>query len=101
MFANVWTRWCVVSVGLREVNCGHRWARKDEVNSLRECDDEKIQGDGADVYRKSGFRVLYSLRWEKMWEFESQIRYAMRGSRVCVRVCVDPFAKVDLIVISE
>jgi hypothetical protein len=56
----------VFSVGLRDVTHGHRWDRKDEVKSLRECDAEELRGDGAGVYPKSGVPLLYILRWEEM-----------------------------------
>ena len=71
------TRWVVFSVGLREVSREHRWAREDEVNSLRECNVEELWGDGADVHRKSGVPILCGLRWEEIWELESQIRHVM------------------------
>ncbi len=95
MSADVRIRWGAISVGTREKSCGHRWARKDEVNSLWEYNDEKLRRDGLDVHRKSGVPVLYDLWWEEMWELVSQIRDAMRGSRVCVRVCFDPSVRSD------
>ncbi len=33
---------------------------------------------------------MYGLRWEEMWEIVSHLRDALSGSRVYVRVCVDP-----------
>jgi hypothetical protein len=30
----------VISVGMKEMNCEHRWGRKDEVNSPWECNAE-------------------------------------------------------------
>ena len=74
---------------IRAVSREHRWARKDEVNSFRECNVEELRGDGADVHWETGVRVMYGLQWEEMWELASQIRDALRGSRVRVRVCVD------------
>ena len=59
--ADVRTRWGVFSVGIREVSCEHRWARKDEVDFLRECNAEEIQGDVPDIYRKSGVPVMHGL----------------------------------------
>ena len=59
--AHVRTGGSALFVGLREENCRHIWARKDEVNYLRECDAEELRGDVADVHRKSGVSVMYSL----------------------------------------
>ena len=89
------------SVGLREVSRENRWAREDELNSLRECNVEELWGDGADVHRMSGVSFMYGLRWEEIWELESQIRNATRGSCVCVRLCVDPIIRADCVANSE
>jgi len=84
---------CVFSIGLREVSREHRWAREDEVDSLRECNVEELWRDGADAHRKSGVSILGGLHWGAMRELEARIRNAMRGSRACVRVCVDQGAR--------
>jgi len=93
--ADVRIRWCVISVGTREMSYRHRWARKDEVDSLWECDVEELRRDGLDVYRMSGVPDLNGLRWEEMWKSVSQRRDAMRGIRVCVRVCINLGVRVD------
>ncbi len=62
--ADVRTRWGLVFVGTREMSCEHRWARKDEVDSLWEYNAEELWRDGSDVHRKSGGPILYGLRWE-------------------------------------
>ena len=87
--------------GLGEVNCYHKWARKDEVNTLREYNSEELRGDGAGFHQKSGVPVMYGLRWEEIWELESHIGNAMRGSLVCVWVCVDLGVRVDRVASSE
>jgi hypothetical protein len=99
--ADVRTRWDVVFAGAREMSCEHRWASKNEVNSFWECNVEELRRDGSDVHRKSGVPVLYGLRWEGMWELVSRIRDAMRGSRVCVMICVDPGVRVDRVASSR
>ena len=90
MSADVRTRWGVFSVGTRDPSCEHRWACKDKVNSLSQCNDEELRGDGADVHRETEVPVMYDFRWGEMWELVSRIRNALRGSRVRVRVRVDP-----------
>jgi len=44
---------------------------------------------------------MYGLRWEEIWELESHIGNAMRGSLVCVWVCVDLGVRVDRVASSE
>ncbi len=77
------------------------WAHRDEVDTLREYDDNELRGNGADVHRESGVSVLNSLRWEDMWKLEYQTRYAMIGSRVCVWVCVDSCVRADFVESSK
>ncbi len=88
--ADVRTRWGAFSVGTRDLDHEHWRARKDKVYSLWEYNAEELRKDGADVHRESGVPFMYGLRWEEMRELVSQIRDAMRDSRVRVRVCVDP-----------
>ena len=44
---------------------------------------------------------MYGLQWEEMWELVSQIRDALRGSRVRVRVCVGPGVGFDHVASSK
>ena len=66
----------------------NRWAREEEVDSLWEGLCEEFRRDGADVHRQTGVPILIGLWWEEMWALESQMRNAMRGSRVSVGVYV-------------
>jgi hypothetical protein len=83
------------------MSCENGLARKDEVISLWEFNAQELRGACADVYRKSGVPVLYDLVWGEMWELVPQMRDAVRGSRVCVRVCVGPGVRVDRVASSE
>jgi hypothetical protein len=95
------TRWGVISVGAIEMSCEHRWARKDEINSLWECIVEELRRDSLEVHQKSGVPGFYGLRWEEMWELVSQTHDVMRGNRACVRVCVDPSVRVHHVASSK
>ena len=88
--ADVRTRWSVFSVRSSDLSREHRWAHKDKVYAFWECGSEELGGDGADVQWEAGGPVFYGLRWEDMWKIVFQIRDALIGSRVCIRVCVDP-----------
>jgi hypothetical protein len=56
--ADVKTRWCEISVESREIICEDKWARKDEVDALCECNVKELLGDGADFHWKSGVSAL-------------------------------------------
>jgi hypothetical protein len=62
---------------------------------------KELRRDGSDVHRESEVPVLYGPRWERMCESVSPIRDAMRGSRMCVRVCVDPSVRADRVASSK
>ena len=97
MSADVRTRWGVFSARTRDRSREHLWSRKDKVNSLWECSAEEFRGGCADVHRETGVLVPYGLRWEEVWESVSEIRDALRGNRVRVRVCVDPCVGFDYV----
>jgi hypothetical protein len=94
---NVWIRWGVFTMGYTSIG----WARKEEVDPLWEGSSEELRGDGADVHRKSGVPILHGLRLDEMWELEYQMRNAMRGSRVRVRVYIHPDVRDDRVTSSE
>ncbi len=83
------------------MTCEHMWTRKNEVNILRECGSEELKRDGGNVHRESGVPVPYGLRWEELWEMESQMRDAMRGSRGRVWVCANSGAGADRVASYE